>query len=51
MPGSEGRKSLLISNAIYLSSWEKRMIPIPEPDSQEELAFEEIFEQWMEKKL
>lgn len=50
VPGSEGRKSLLISNAIYLSSWEKRMISIPEPDSQEELAFEELFEQWLEKK-
>ncbi|MCR5304056.1 MAG: Gfo/Idh/MocA family oxidoreductase, partial [Lachnospiraceae bacterium] len=28
-PGSDGRKSLLISNAIYLSSWEGRSVRIP----------------------
>ncbi|MBP3804059.1 MAG: Gfo/Idh/MocA family oxidoreductase [Oribacterium sp.] len=42
--GREGRKSLLISNAIYLSSWDKKMIEIPELDSQKELQFEKEFE-------
>jgi len=34
----------LISNAIYLSSWDKKMIEIPELDSQKELQFEKEFE-------
>lgn len=48
--GREGRKSLLISNAIYLSSWEKRMVEIPVPGSEAELQFEKTFEEWLEKK-
>ena len=42
--GSEGRKSLLISNAIYLSSWEKKMINIPVIGSDKEIEFEQEFE-------
>ena len=42
--GSDGRKSLMISNAIYLSSWEKKMIDIPEFGSVQELKFEQEFE-------
>lgn len=42
--GSEGRKSLILSNAIYLSSWEKKMIDIPEPGSGDETEFEKRFE-------
>jgi len=42
--GREGRKSLLLSNAIYLSSWEKRMIDLPAIGSDFELEFEQRFE-------
>ncbi len=48
--GSEGRKSLILSNAIYLSSWEKKMISIPAPGSNEELSFEKTFEDLLSKK-
>jgi hypothetical protein len=50
VPGSEGRKSLLLSNAIYLSSWEEKMIDIPETGSKEELEFEKRFEDELRKK-
>ena len=49
--GSEGRKSLLLSNAIYLSSWEKRMVDLPKPGSMQEAEFEQLFEQWLKKKI
>ena len=49
-PGTEGRKSLLISNAVYLSSWEKRMVEIPTPGSAEELDCERQFETWLARK-
>lgn len=49
--GSEGRKSLLLSNAIYLSSWEKRMVDLPAPGSKQEAEFEQLFEQWLKKKI
>lgn len=48
--GREGRKSLMLSNAIYLSSWEKKMIEIPELDSEPELQFEEEFEKALKAK-
>ncbi len=48
--GREGRKSLLLSNAIYLSSWEKRMIEIPTPGSAAELSFEKEFEELLRRK-
>ena len=48
--GREGRKSLLLSNAIYLSSWERRMVEVPKPGSPEEREFEKQFEGWLEKK-
>ncbi len=48
--GSEGRKSLMLSNAIYLSSWEKTMIDIPEPGSYDELEFEKRFEDALKQK-
>lgn len=43
-PWEEARKSLLMSNAIYLSSWTGRTIDIPLPGSEEEKAFEKEFE-------
>lgn len=49
--GREGRKSLLISNAAYLSSWERRMVKLPAPGSQEELEFEAQFERHLNKKI
>jgi predicted dehydrogenase len=49
--GREGRKSLLISNAIYLSSWEKRMEDIPQIGSAEEIDFEQRFEATFKKKI
>ena len=48
--GTEGRKSLLLSNAAYLSSWEGRMVEIPVPGSSAEKEFERSFESWLEKK-
>lgn len=42
--GCEGRLSLILSNAIYLSSWEHRMVEVPAPDSAEERDFEAAFE-------
>ena len=48
--GAEGRKSLLISNAAYLSSWERRMVEIPEIGSEEEREFEKAFEGWLRRK-
>ena len=50
-PGSEGRKSLLLSNGIYLSSWEKRMINLPKPGTAEELEFERLFEEQLQQKI
>ena len=48
--GREGRKSLLLSNAIYLSSWEKEMIELPDIGSDCELEFERRFEEALRKK-
>lgn len=48
--GAEGRKSLLIGNAIYLSSWEKRMVDLPTPGSAEERDFESLFEKHLAEK-
>ncbi|MBQ7919772.1 MAG: Gfo/Idh/MocA family oxidoreductase [Lachnospiraceae bacterium] len=33
-PGQEGIKSLSLSNAMYLSSWKKRMVNIPQSDDE-----------------
>ncbi len=43
IPGAEGGKSLILSNAMYLSSWQKRMVKIPQ-NAEEEYAFEKDFE-------
>lgn len=50
VPGTEGRKSLLLSNAIYLSSWESRIVELPKAGSGEEVTFEILFEKWLKKK-
>ena len=50
-PGTEGRKSLLLSNAIYLSSWENRMVNIPDAGTGEELEFERLFEKRLQEKV
>jgi predicted dehydrogenase len=49
--GREGRSSLLLSNAIYLSSWEKQLVNIPKAGSEEELDFERRFEDALKKKM
>ncbi|MCH5256284.1 MAG: Gfo/Idh/MocA family oxidoreductase [Lachnospiraceae bacterium] len=49
--GSEAINSLYLSNAVYLSSWEKRMIEIPKPGSPEELQFEKAYEAWLKRKI
>lgn len=49
--GREGRKSLLLSNAIYYSSWEKKMVDIPQIGSAEEIDFEQRFEDALKKKI
>ncbi len=48
--GAQGRLSLLLSNAMYLSSWERKMIDIPVPGSSYEQEFEKEFENWLKKK-
>lgn len=48
--GKEGIYSLYLSNAIYLSSWERKMIEIPMPGSSEELEFEKQYEGWLAQK-
>ncbi len=42
--GREGRKSLLLINAIYLSSWKKQMVELPVIGSESEREFEQEFE-------
>lgn len=49
--GREGRKSLILSNAMYLSSWKKKMITLPEIGSGEEREFEKEFEEALNKKI
>lgn len=43
--GCEGRNSLLISNAAYLSSWTRAMARLPKEGSPEEKLFEQSFEE------
>lgn len=50
-PGKEGRFSLLLSNAMYLSSWEKRMVEIPCPGSDFEKKFEADFEKRLKERI
>ncbi|MBQ8823455.1 MAG: Gfo/Idh/MocA family oxidoreductase [Lachnospiraceae bacterium] len=49
-PGQEGMKSLTLSNAMYLSSWTKRMVELPAVDTVE-LWFEKDFEIEFQKKI
>ncbi len=49
IPGAEGGKSLLLSNGMYLSSWQKKMVNLPR-NQEEELAFEKAFEAEFAKK-
>ncbi len=49
--GREGRYSLLLSNAMYLSSWEGKMIEIPVPGSENEQEFEKCFEEGLHRKV
>lgn len=49
--GEEGRGSLYLSNAIYLSSWQKRMVEIPVPGTDYEKEFERQFEEGLQEKI
>jgi len=48
--GAEGLKSLFLSNAMYLSSWEKRMVELPQ-SVEEQLFFEEAFQKGFEERV
>lgn len=48
--GSEAIRSLFLSNAVYLSSWEHRMVEIPAQGSEAEKEFESCFEKWLKSK-
>ena len=47
--GVEGEKSLKVSNAMYLSSWNKKMIMVPQ-NRDDELIFEQEYENELAKK-
>ncbi|WP_296330242.1 Gfo/Idh/MocA family oxidoreductase [uncultured Treponema sp.] len=49
--GREGRKSLILSNAMYLSSWKGQMIKLPKAGSKDELDFEKEFEAELARKI
>lgn len=49
--GREGRKSLLLSNAAYLSAWDKQMIEIPETGTEAERVFELRFEKELQQRI
>lgn len=49
--GAEGSRSLLLSNAIYLSSWQKRMVEVPVENTDYEREFERLFEQELEDRV
>ena len=48
--GREGRKSLILTNAIYLSSWKQKMVELPQIGSDKELEFEKEFEEILDQK-
>lgn len=48
--GVEGSKSLILANAMYLSSWKKQMVDLP-VTMEEMYAFESAFEEELEKKI
>ena len=50
-PGSEGRKSLLISNGAYLSSWKRQLVHLPKINTSEERYFETEFERMLKEKI
>lgn len=49
--GEEAWNSLALSNAIYLSSWEKRMVKLPVRNTEEEREFEQRFETRLQEKI
>ena len=49
--GLDGHKTMIISNVIYLSSWQHKMIELPLVNSKEEIKFEKKFEKEMKKKF
>lgn len=49
--GREGRKSLMISNAAYYSSWKEKKVVLPEPGSDAERLFEAEYEALLNEKI
>lgn len=49
-PGEEAINSLYLSNAMYLSSWQKRMVCLPAPGTEAEKLFEAAFESELERR-
>lgn len=50
-PGGEAINSLYLSNAMYLSSWEGRMVELPKAGTREERAFEAAFEAQLKRRI
>lgn len=48
--GEDGRRNLLLCNAIYVSSWKQQKIHLPEPNTKAEHSFETEFESLLTKK-
>lgn len=48
--GTEGNKSLMLANAMYLSSWKNQMIKIPQ-NLEEEIIFEKEYEGELNRKI
>ncbi len=48
--GAEGSKSLMLANGMYLSSWKKQMVRLPD-HLEEEIAFEMEYEKEFAKKV
>ena len=49
--GQEGIKSLLLSNAMYLSSWQKKMIMLPQTKGEQALFEEKFAREFQEKHM
>lgn len=49
--GAEGKRSLLLSNALYLSSWQRRMVEIPAENTDDEREFEQLFEEELKARI
>lgn len=49
--GLDGHTGVVLANAIYLSSWQKKMVEIPAFGSAEERAMEDTYEELLRQKI